>query len=138
MNTTTQQQPAPFYGEPWKTEPGTHSISDTGDFNGYVELRTSQETRVAEVWNPDDELEAFFARIVSCVNACAGMEDPAAEIQAMREATEEAERALSNALFIHEAITPYAPQDAADKIENQKHCDNIKAALANLKPFIKP
>lgn len=94
------------YGEPWKAEPGTHSIGDTGDFDGYVELRTREEIRVAEVWNPDDILEAFFDRIVACVNACAGIADPAAEIEALRAALAEATGHLSAFLGWHgEAMT---------------------------------
>ena len=124
MNTTTQQQPATDFGEPW-------------NWNDFIGGTTNRDKQVV-LWGESTSGIPATKRATACVNACAGMADPATEIQAMREATEEAERALSNALFIHEAITPYAPQDAADKIENQKHCDNIKAALANLKPFIKP
>ena len=56
----------------------------------------------------------------------------------MRGAIRGAARVIENARFVHQAITTYAPQDAVDKIENQKHCDNMTAALATLKPFITP
>lgn len=58
------------------------------------------------------------------------------ELEAMREAIKEAYRVIENARFVHQAITTYAPQDAVDKIENQKHCNNMSSALAKLQPFI--
>lgn len=57
---------------------------------------------------------------------------------AMREAIREVYRVLENSLFVHQSITTYAPQDAVDKIENQKHCDNMKEALCKLHHFLKP
>ena len=58
------------------------------------------------------------------------------ELEAMREAIKEAYRVIENARFVHQAITTYAPQDAVDKIENQKHCNNMSSAIAKLQPFI--
>ena len=44
--------------------------------------------------------EADAARIVACVNACAGMADPAAEISAMRNRLEDLDVRLT-AIFMH-------------------------------------
>ena len=69
-------------------------------------------------------VEADFARQLERENA------------AMREVIKEASRVLENARFVHQAITTYSPQDAVDKIENQKHCDNMAACLELLKPYL--
>lgn len=62
---TPEKQPAPDFGEPWHEQEPPHPIS----------------VRAGVYWlNPRQ-----FNRAVSCVNACAGMADPAAEIQAMRD-----------------------------------------------------
>ena len=81
-----EKKAAPDYGEPWRTESFNAPIGDTGDYEGCLEVYTREnQDRVAEAWNPEDKHEAFFARIVSCVNACAGMTDPASEIQALKQ-----------------------------------------------------
>jgi hypothetical protein len=87
--------PAPDYGEPWRIECGKHSIADTGDFDGYVQIYNSEARyRVAEIWNPDDEHEALFARIIACVNALAGIPDPAAHLASLNDAIERYEETL--------------------------------------------
>jgi len=111
----TPNNTAPDFGEPWKT---------TNYRNGGI--LTSYDQPIMEGFK-------LVKRAVTCVNACAGMRDPAAEIQALRDAVKEAYRVIENARFVHQAITTYAPQDAVDKIENQKHCDNMSSALAKLK-----
>jgi hypothetical protein len=58
------------------------------------------------------------------------------DYDAMREAIKEARRVIENARFVHQAITTYAPQDAVDKVENQKHCDGMTACLEMLKPYL--
>lgn len=60
----------PEYGEPWHEQTATMN-------KGVHWLNTEQ-----------------FNRAVACVNACAGMADPAAEIEAMREAIREAHEAF--------------------------------------------
>ena len=45
-------------------------------------------------FNTDEEKKANAARIVECVNACAGMEDPAFEIAFLREQLRECTDAL--------------------------------------------
>jgi len=67
---------APDFGEPWNA---------TGE---YVHTRDSKEV----------PLYAKRLRIAQCVNACAGMSDPAAEIQALRDAVKEACDALEWAI----------------------------------------
>ena len=66
------------YGEPWRFIHG-RDITDEGysyicDASGFI-------------FN-----DAHDERIIACVNACAGMSDPAAEIAALRKVAEAAER----------------------------------------------
>jgi len=64
--------PTPTYGEPWKPlQP--ELIYDSSAY------------WMADAFNP-----SIRDRIIACVNACAGMADPAAEIQTMRESLREA------------------------------------------------
>lgn len=67
MNAPTQQ-PAPDFGEPWQNELGDFEIypRTSGDAVAYAEGSKTRD------------------RIIAVVNACAGMVDPAAEIQALR------------------------------------------------------
>jgi len=165
MNTNTQQ-PVPDYGEPWKIEAYNSPLGESGDFEGVIEIRTRDEIRRAEAYNPDDEDEDAFERIVSCVNACAGMADPAKEIQAMREELADirqrlkghpdskldGENGLAAATMrgfdgfqveneamrtaIKEAYNSFADEPASDSVWLLN--DRQTAALANLKPFLKP
>ena len=95
-------------------------------------------------------------RIVECVNACAGMQDPAAEIQAMRVAIREAHEAFKVSLIRaytagyqhgHEATVEggFIPVHHSDETEfhaeniHQMLCDGSlpeSSALSKLKPFI--
>lgn len=61
---------APDFGEPWQNELGDFEIYPRtgGDATAYAEGAKTRD------------------RVIACVNACAGMSDPAAEIQALREA----------------------------------------------------
>lgn len=65
--------------EPWAYENGYIIQQDGGEY-GY------QIAHVKHPYSdfPDDEIEANAARIVACVNACAGMGDPEATINGMR------------------------------------------------------
>jgi hypothetical protein len=82
-----QQHPAPDFGEPWRLEAYNSPLGESGDFEGVIEIRSRFfETRIAEAWNPEDEHTERFNRAIACVNACASMRDPAAEIQALRDA----------------------------------------------------
>ena len=78
MSTPTQQ-PAPDFGEPWLFEAG--------------DIFTSKGDLVGDVYSGDgfiDECDQRGERIVATMNACASMRDPAAEIQALRDAVKEA------------------------------------------------
>lgn len=103
----------PDYGEPWKEKAYNYTVGDSGDVEGVIEILTREELKVAEAWNPSDVKEAFFSRAVACVNACAGMADPAAEIEVMR-------AVVKGIRFV-----AYQPAE-------------VREALAKLKPFIKP
>lgn len=59
-----EKKEAPDHGEPWNEQ--------TADMNKGVHWLNTEQ----------------FNRAVTCVNACTGMTDPSAEIQAMREARE--------------------------------------------------
>jgi hypothetical protein len=67
--------PTPAYGEPWKVGRIDRPMEDRHGHDPLMLHRTA-------------------SRAVRCVNACAGMVDPAAEIQAMREAIREAHDAI--------------------------------------------
>lgn len=66
----------PYYGEPWRVV----SLADGG-------IASSDGSSIV------DKLSKSH-RAIACVNACAGMTDPAAEIGAMREAIREAHDAF--------------------------------------------
>lgn len=74
---STPNKTAPDFGEPWKTT----NYRDGG-------IVTSYDQPIMEGFK-------LVKRAVACVNACAGMSDPAAEIEAMREAIKEAHSALT-------------------------------------------
>lgn len=111
MSTTTQQQPASDHGEPWSEQTAAMN-------NGVHWLNTEQ-----------------FNRAVVCVNACAGMDDPAKEIAAMREAI----NAGLIALFRYdvEDVDLEGSEELTITVteEDQKL---LRAAIAKLQPFIKP
>lgn len=75
MNTTN----TPDYGEPWRKETYNTPMGETGDYEGHLEI-WADDRRVADCWNPDDENEEDFDRIIQCVNAMAGVPDPAAAV----------------------------------------------------------
>lgn len=106
MNTTPTQQSAPDHGEPWQL---------TTDFAFDITVR-------GELAASFDKIE-HANRAIACVNACAGMADPAAEIQAMRTA-------------IKEVFSSFADEPASDSVWLLD--DRQTVALANLKPFLKP
>ncbi len=70
-------------------------------------------------------------RAISCVNACAGMDDPAAEIAAMREAIREAETFLTD-------IAEYWNRDENESAMSDACWHAVgtaEKALAKLQPF---
>lgn len=73
-------------------------------------------------------------RAVACVNACAGMADPAAEIDAMREALREAHDVFVN-------LSEYWNKDQNENAMADACWHTVETsydALAKLEPFIKP
>jgi hypothetical protein len=108
--------PTPDYGEPWKFSRGEPSI----------ESRDDDAVLTGIDYEIDD---AKIQRAVSCVNACAGMADPAAEITAMREAIREAIEHLCNVGSGRGCLLGFDLDDAMPEIE---------AALAKLQPFTTP
>ena len=95
------QQPAPDFGEPWKAT-DYHFITSEGNFSTGV---------LASLYRN---------RIAACVNACASMRDPAAEIQALRDAVKEAHDAFEDLMGLIPDVPPWAHTEA-------------KLALAKLK-----
>lgn len=91
----------PDYGEPW-------------DYDIEYDMALTKNGSVCDA-----------RRAVSCVNACAGMADPAAEIQAMLEAIREAHASFDE-LWNLSFDVPWATSEKAE------------AALAKLKPFTAP
>jgi hypothetical protein len=89
MNNT--DTPAPDYGEPWRTKENHLSTSlydGKGNYFADIHELVGQDSSIA--WEKAN-------RIVACVNACAGIPDPAAHMAAMREAIREAYYSIKNA-----------------------------------------
>ena len=86
--------PTPAYGEPWKP------LQPDLIYDSYSHW-------MADAFNP-----VVRDRIIACVNACAGMADPAKEIAAMREAIREAHKIIQvlymDALDHHKESWPRA------------------------------
>ena len=110
MNTDNE---TPDYGEPWACEPDGNGISiyARNDTVYGITEHTSFDVRYAN-------------RIVQCVNACAGMADPAAELAAMREAIEYITATLAKISDAYDSRFFRAGQWA-------------DAALAKLQPLLK-
>jgi hypothetical protein len=84
MSTETKSK---HTAEPWQVKPG---------FSDGPEIFSSDDFFIAEANGAQSSLEdqANAKRIVSCVNACAGMEDPANAIAQARVALREASDAF--------------------------------------------
>lgn len=109
--------PTPDYNEPWSIQEGHLSTSlfdGKGAYFADIHELVGEDSSVA--W-------AKAGRIIACVNACAGMADPAKEIAAMREAIQEAHEALKELRSFYIEMTNLPPCAA-------------NAALAKLQPFI--
>jgi len=115
------QNTAPDFGEPWETN--CQSIYDR---NGPLYFSA-----------PTPELAS---RLVQCVNACQGITDPAAEIEAMRAAISEAAPNFSQAMRqwrMYADMHNEEPLSDADHMEAQ-FFKQAAAALAKLQPYAKP
>ena len=91
------------------------------------------------------ESPVYRDRIIACVNACAGMADPAKEIAALRESL--LEQAKTNAelraklIGWHENETIRAMREAirfADQLLDADGYEEDNIARAKLQPFLKP
>ena len=94
-------KPAPDFGEPW--------IFEAGD------IITSKDYLVCDVYSGDgfiDECGERGKRIVATMNACSSMRDPAAEIQALRDAVKEAHDAFENLIGLIPDVPPWAHTEA--------------------------
>lgn len=119
MNRPSQ---TPDYGEPWQATTAREGSIITCDDR------------------PIFESYKLVKRAVVCVNACAGMADPAAEIQAMRDAIKEAHDALETA---QRQWSHYAEFRDNEDLETAKHHEGHlyragQTTLAKLKPFTTP
>jgi hypothetical protein len=115
---STTPTPTPDYGEPWRMEP---------DSRTYLEVvKNRHEITMAG--------RGATLRAVQCVNACAGMADPAAEIQAMRDIV----AAAQNCRHWHDcSYNPETGKTEGVIISTESFWD-LSAAIAKLQPFISP
>jgi len=134
--------PTPDYGEPWKV----------GRIDRPMEDRHGHDPLM---------LHSTASRAVFCVNACAGMADPAAEIQAMRATLEAFWEALPERLrqerelnestkAIRDAdlalqkclnyliVQPIFTRNNSDIERESETMESVHLALAKLRPFITP
>lgn len=98
-----------------------------------------------EPWYYDNSLDLALTRngsagderrIVDCVNACQNMTDPAAEIQAMRDAIKNADSALRKCLN-HLLMQPSFARNNSDIERESEAMESVHVALGKLQPFIK-
>lgn len=75
-------------------EPWHRNVSPATRYPTIFSGRNTHVCRVVVDNLPADQVEANCARIVACVNACAGMTDPAAGIAHLRERIEALERVI--------------------------------------------
>ena len=109
--------PTPAYGEPW-TPLQPDLICDSSAY------------WMADAFNP-----SIRDRMITCVNSCAGMADPAAEIAALRrdlgQARGERDRQKVKITAMREAI-----REAHNAIKASPYPD--QQAIAKLQPFTTP
>lgn len=110
--------PTPDYGEPWEAT-SLHFLTARGNFSTGV-LASLHSKRIAK-----------------CVNACQGMADPAAEIQAIREAIMDADLALRKCLN-HLLMQPIFARNSSDIEREAETMESVHVALGKLQPLLKP
>lgn len=86
--------------EPWITNTFSHPSDQIFDVKGVIiaDCKWTNHT--------PDQRELNAARIVSCVNACAGMDDPAVEIERLRTENARLRGALEAAEHVLQVLTP--------------------------------
>jgi len=80
-----------IYGEPWQFDEENHGIdSDPGwglldECSSHLGVSVHTYNRYSKLFEEEqwEKAKAKAKRIVACVNACAGMENPGEEIEAM-------------------------------------------------------
>ena len=112
--------------EPWFHHKPAGSQHTSG---GYINNSASRNIdAICHVYGGDTGL-ANAARIVTCVNACAGMEDPAAEIDELKRQRDELLAALRSSVetieWMHGCSSP-----ASDEVEEATREGNAAIAKA--------
>lgn len=102
------------FGEPWQSETGDFEIYSKSEHNATA---YAENARIRD-------------RIIKCVNATAGMTDPAAEIEAMRAAIVEAYAALGGCLKYILRLPLSGSDSECETMDDAHH------ALRKLKPFL--
>ena len=115
--------PTPDYGEPWSAF--IHDSIVDKDNN----------------WTACTEMENIRDRIIACVNACAGMADPAKEIQAMREKLED--KAITHLPLVQkldaaERQLAACMADSAKEIARFKSCSDELDSILSVIPEDEP
>lgn len=113
--------PTPDYGEPW----------NVGRIDRPIEDRKGHDPLM---------LHSTASRAVLCVNACAGMVDPAEEIAAMREAIKvirDADLALRKCLN-YLIVQPIFARNNSDIERESETMESVHLALTKLQPFTTP
>jgi hypothetical protein len=122
MNTT----PTPDYGEPWTIQEGhlsTSLLDGKGDYFADIHELVGEDSSVA--W-------AKAERIVACVNACAKMADPAAEIAAMREALSGRTVSCGQCNDYAYKLVGFEAEVAGLRAENEEMREAIREAITAL------
>jgi hypothetical protein len=105
------QNTEPDFSEPWKCETGDFEIYSKSEHNATA---YAESARIRD-------------RIIKCVNACQGMADPAAEIEAMRAAITELKNIVN--------AKPSTWGEMSDQFQPWAQ-NRAKVALAKLAPFL--
>jgi hypothetical protein len=109
---TTESQEMKHTPEPWEQMGGSSAIVAVSelerdeDGNRVAVAQCGDEISPLAGLKYGDERDANAARIVSCVNACAGLADPAEALRVAREALELAELWLANSVPVTEIDGP--------------------------------
>lgn len=113
------------YSEPWSIKEERFS---TSVYDGKGKYFADVHQLVGE----DNSVAWFKAeRVISCVNSCVGIADPAAEIEAMREAIQKAHSALDGCIKYMLGVSFCNLDLECETMDKAHH------ALAKLQPFIK-
>jgi hypothetical protein len=121
---TTDNTPAPDYGEPWKLyEPPYRIWRDALDRHGNIVFDDGSDSGRGDPYCSKETA----VRIIACVNACAGLPNPAAHLAAMREAIREAHDALAELVALGSLELPHRRDNALNAGQS---------ALTKLQPYL--